>query len=45
MRELRYLWKQPVRMTNERLVRVPGYEPRTPLDQAIEASLAGIGCV
>jgi nucleoside-diphosphate-sugar epimerase len=43
--EMRYLWQQPVRMANERLVAVLGREPHTPLDQAVEAALVGMGCL
>jgi nucleoside-diphosphate-sugar epimerase len=43
--EMRYLWEEPVRMVNARLLQVLGSEPRTPLDRAIEASLIGIGCL
>jgi nucleoside-diphosphate-sugar epimerase len=43
--EMRYLWKQPVQMTNERLLQVLGHEPHTPLDHAVEASLVGMGCL
>jgi nucleoside-diphosphate-sugar epimerase len=45
MREMRYLWRMPVRMTNTRLVAVLGHEPHTPLDQAVEAALVGMGCI
>jgi len=45
MREMRYLWRQPVRMDNARLLRVLGQEPHTPLDQALEATLIGLGCI
>jgi len=43
--EMRYLWRQPVRMLNSRVVEVLGREPRTPIDQAVEASLVGLGCL
>jgi len=43
--EMRYLWKQPVRMVNDRLLKVLGHEPHTPLDQAIEATLIGLACL
>ena len=36
---------QPVRMDNERLVALLGAEPHTPLDQAIEQTLEGMGCL
>jgi len=44
MLEMRYLWQQPVRMDNSRLLSVLGHEPHTPLDDAVDATLAGIGC-
>src|SRR5471032_1236222 len=43
LREMRYLWQQPVHMTNKRLVQVLGAEPRTPLDVAVKRTLAGLG--
>jgi nucleoside-diphosphate-sugar epimerase len=44
MMEMRYLWQQEVRMDNRRLVEVLGREPHTPLDEAIDTTLAGLGC-
>ena len=43
--EMRYLWQQPVRMDNAKLLAVLGKEAHTPLDQAVEATLAGLGCL
>lgn len=43
--EMRYLWQHEVRMDNALLLRTLGHEPHTPLDEAIEATLAGIGCL
>ncbi len=43
--EMRYLWDQPVQMANGRLLEVMGHEPHTPLDEAVEASLLGMGCL
>jgi len=43
--EMRYLWNDPLRMGNARLVATLGHEPHTPLDEAVEATLAGIGCL
>jgi len=43
--EMRYLWRQPVRMSNARLVAVLGREPHTPLDDAVETTLVGLGCL
>ena len=45
MREMRYLWRTPVRMDNARLIAALGYEPHTPLDQAVEATLVGMGSI
>lgn len=45
MREMRYLWLKPLRMRNARLVRVLGEEPHTPLDDAVRATLDGLGCI
>jgi nucleoside-diphosphate-sugar epimerase len=39
MREMRYLWRTPIRMDNSRLSSVLGKEPHTPLDEAVEATL------
>jgi len=43
--QMRYLWRQPLRMDNARLVGVLGAEPHTPLDVAVEATLRGLGCL
>ncbi len=45
MMEMRYLWQQPVRLDNRRLLDVLGAEPRTPLEQAVRATLDGLGCL
>ncbi len=45
MREMRYLWREPLRMDNARLVGVLGHESHTPLDEAVEKSLRGLGCL
>jgi nucleoside-diphosphate-sugar epimerase len=45
MREMRYLWRNPLRMDNALLVSVLGREPHTPLDEAVEATLGGLGCM
>jgi nucleoside-diphosphate-sugar epimerase len=45
MREMRYLWREAVRMDNARLLAALGYEPHTPLDAAVEATLIGLGCL
>jgi nucleoside-diphosphate-sugar epimerase len=43
MREMRYLWKQPLRMPNDRLAAALGAEPKTPIDVAVRATLQSIG--
>jgi nucleoside-diphosphate-sugar epimerase len=43
--EMRYLWKQPLRLDNTRLVAFLGSEPRTPLDEALRTTLAAWGCL
>ncbi|MES2349497.1 MAG: SDR family oxidoreductase [Pseudomonadota bacterium] len=43
LREMRYLWRQPVQMSNRRLVKMLGVEPRTPLDVAVRSTLVGLG--
>lgn len=43
--EMKYLWRQPVRLDNARITRVLGREPHTPLDQAIEETLQGLKCL
>ncbi|MBZ3695854.1 NAD(P)H-binding protein [Phyllobacterium calauticae] len=45
LKEMRYLWKQPLRMTNTRLVGILGAEPRTPIDEAVRQTLADLGCL
>ncbi|MFO1142332.1 MAG: NAD(P)H-binding protein [Amaricoccus sp.] len=43
--EMRYLWANPLRMPNDRLVAALGSEPHTPLDAAVAATLVGLGCL
>ncbi len=43
--EMRYLWRRPVRLDNKRLTAVLGSEPHTPLEQAVEETLLGLGCL
>lgn len=45
MLEMRYLWRESLRLDNAGLLAVLGAEPHTPLDQAVEATLAGLGCL
>ncbi|RWX78601.1 NAD-dependent epimerase/dehydratase family protein [Neorhizobium lilium] len=43
--EMRYLWKVPVRMTNEKLVAFLGEEPSTPINEAVRATLTDLCCL
>lgn len=43
--EMRYVWQQPVRMTNHQLVARLGAEPRTPLEQAVRTTLQSMACL
>lgn len=43
--EMRYLWETKVRMDNGKLKALLGREPMTPLDQAVEVTLRGLGCI
>jgi nucleoside-diphosphate-sugar epimerase len=43
--EMRYLWRRPIGLANGKLVSFLGEEPHTPLDQALAASLADMGCL
>lgn len=40
--EMEYLWRTPVRLINHRLIAKLGAEPRTPLDEAMRATIAGL---
>ena len=37
------MWREPVRMENARLIAALGQEPHTPLDEADDATLNGLG--
>jgi nucleoside-diphosphate-sugar epimerase len=41
--EMRYLWEKPLRLDNAKLLALIGPEPRTPLDEAVRASLEALG--
>jgi nucleoside-diphosphate-sugar epimerase len=43
--EMRYLWKEPIRMDNTTLKAALGAEPHTPLDEAVHTTLSGLGCL
>jgi nucleoside-diphosphate-sugar epimerase len=45
MLEMRYLWAEPLRLDNRKLVAFLGYEPHTPIDDALRHSLGELGCL
>jgi nucleoside-diphosphate-sugar epimerase len=45
MREMRYLWKEPIRMENSLLLEALGEEPHTPWDKAVRNALTSLHCV
>ncbi|MBS0472604.1 MAG: NAD(P)H-binding protein [Proteobacteria bacterium] len=45
MFEMRYLWKTPIRLDNTKLEALIGPEPHTPVDDAVRATLTGLGCL
>lgn len=45
MLEMRYLWQQPIKLDNTKLLSVLGIEAHTELDAAVKASLLALGCL
>ncbi|AEK59935.1 Nucleoside-diphosphate-sugar epimerase [Collimonas fungivorans Ter331] len=45
LREMSYLWRQPLRLDNRRLLQLLGSEPHTRLDEALKATLGGMRCL
>lgn len=45
MREMRYLWQGAYELDNGKLIGFIGSETHTPLDAALAATLAGLGCL
>lgn len=45
LHEMRYLWRETIRLDNRRLVELLGEEPRTPINVAVTATLASLGCL
>jgi nucleoside-diphosphate-sugar epimerase len=43
--EMRYLWNRPIGLDNAKLVAFLGEEPHTPLETALRATLADMGCL
>jgi nucleoside-diphosphate-sugar epimerase len=42
--EMRYLWCKPIGLAGDKLAAFLGSEPHTPLDDAVRAALADLGC-
>ena len=45
LRKMRYLWKSPVQLDDRKLLAFLGGKPYTPIDEALRATLIGIGCL
>ncbi|MGH8156762.1 MAG: NAD-dependent epimerase/dehydratase family protein [Rhodanobacter sp.] len=45
LREMRYLWRQPLQLDNRKLVDFLGAEPHTELDRATRDTLVGLRCL
>ena len=45
LHEMRYLWRETIRLDNRALVEFLGEEPRTPIDAAVKATLRSLGCL
>jgi nucleoside-diphosphate-sugar epimerase len=45
MREMRYLWNEPIELDNGKLRERIGAEPHTPIAEAVRTTLVGIGCM
>ncbi|MFA6232019.1 MAG: NAD-dependent epimerase/dehydratase family protein [Rhodanobacter sp.] len=45
LREMRYLWQQPLQLDNRKLIAFLGSEPHTNLDQAVGETMRGLRCV
>ena len=43
--EMRYLWREPLRLDNRKLVSLIGPEPHTPIDEALRETLDAMGCL
>jgi len=44
MLEMRYLWTESLALDNRKLVGILGREPHTPLREAVQDTLASLGC-
>jgi hypothetical protein len=42
---MRYLWQQPLQLSNDKLLGALATEVRTPLVEAVRTTLSGLGCL
>ena len=45
LKEMRYLWSEPLKMDNARLIATLGAEPHTPLDVAVRRTMVDMGAL
>ncbi|MGQ2968095.1 MAG: NAD(P)H-binding protein [Allorhizobium sp.] len=45
LHEMRYLWRETIRLDNSALVELLGEEPHTPIDVAVKTTLRSLGCL
>lgn len=45
LHEMRYIWAEPLKMDNAKLVEELGEEPHTPIDVAVRTTLIAAGCI
>ncbi|WP_083338265.1 NAD-dependent epimerase/dehydratase family protein [Ensifer sp. LCM 4579] len=45
LKEMRYLWREPIEMRNDRLITLLGEEPHTPIEKAVAETLRSLGCL
>jgi nucleoside-diphosphate-sugar epimerase len=45
LRKMRYLWRCPVQLDDDKLVAFLGSKPYTPIEEAVRTTLQGIGCL
>jgi nucleoside-diphosphate-sugar epimerase len=43
--EMRYLWREPLRLDNRKLIALIGPEPHTQVEEALRQTLLGLGCL
>ncbi|NVD38577.1 SDR family NAD(P)-dependent oxidoreductase [Ensifer sp. HO-A22] len=45
LRKMRYLWRKPLQMPNDKLLTLLGEEPHTPIDEAVAKTLKSLACL